>query len=175
MNGADCRTGGMAPKQGEPTLNQYEETIREPECLRSGERRQFTWRTVAAAYTRSRRRSQRRDADAVPIFVDWHHPWLFFLATGTMLLSTMDAFFTLLLIERGAIELNPVMALALEYGHGVFAASKMFLTAFPILMLVYLSRTRFFNFFRTGLILTTAFSVYACLVCYQFVSLIYRM
>jgi hypothetical protein len=156
-------------------MRQYGEVIRESACLRSSERRKFTWRTVALGYTRSRRRRQRRDADAVPIFVDWHHPWLFFLATGTMLLSTLDAFFTLLLIDRGAVEVNPVMALTLEYGHGVFAGSKMVLTAFPILTLVYLSRTRFFNLVRTGLILTAAFAIYACLVCYQFVTLIYRL
>ena len=159
---------------GEATLSQHYEALRERGCKRAMERRQFTWRTVAWGYTRSRRRRQRRDADAVPLFVDWHHPWLFFLATGTMVLSSMDVFFTLQLIGRGAVELNPVMALSLEYGDDTFAASKMFLTGFAILTLVYLSRTRFFNFFRTGLILTTAFSLYACLVCYQFVLLLYH-
>lgn len=151
------------------------ESIDGQACTRARERRQFTWRTVAWGYARSRRRDPRREADPVPLFVDWHHPWLFFLATATMMFSSMDAFFTLQLIARGAVEVNPVMAYALEYGDGAFAASKMFLTAFSILTLVYLSRTRFFNFFRTGLILTTAFSVYACLVCYQFVLLMYRL
>lgn len=145
------------------------------ECRHAGERRQFSWRTVAYGYTRSRRRGRRRDADDVPVFVDWHHPWLFFLATGTMLLSSMDAFFTLSLIQRGAVELNPVMALALDYGNSAFAISKMLLTGFAILTLVYLSRTRFFNMLRTGLILTTAFSIYACLVCYQFLLLLQRL
>lgn len=92
-----------------------------------------------------------------------------------MLLSCVDAFFTLQLLSRGAVEVNPVMALALEYGDGVFAASKMVLTAFPILTLVYLSRSRFFNLVRTGLILTAAFTAYACLVCYQFVLLLSRL
>lgn len=156
-------------------MRQHDEVTREREWERTRERRQFTWRTVTWGYTRSRRRGQRRDADAVPVFVDWHHPWLFFLATATMLLSSMDAFFTLQLIARGAVEVNPAMALALEYGHGTFAVSKIFLTAFPILTLVYLSRTRFFNIFRTGLILTISFSVYACLVCYQFVLLMNPM
>lgn len=165
----------MRREQGDSTLSAYDEVMREQACTRARERREFSWRTVAWGYTRSRRRQQRRDADVVPIFVDWHHPWLFFLATGTMLLSSMDAFFTLQLIARGAVEVNPVMALALEYGHGAFAVSKMLLTAFPILTLVYLSRTRFLNFFRTGLILTVSFSLYACVVCYQFVLLMYRI
>lgn len=139
---------------------------------RGVDRRRFSWRTVAYAYMRSRRRSHRRRADGPEIFVDWHHPWLFFLATGTMLLSTMDAFFTLQLIGRGAIEINPVMAVALSHGNGIFAASKLLLTAFSILTLVYLSRSRFFNLLRTGLILTASFSVYACVVCYQFLLLL---
>lgn len=105
------------------------------------------------------------------MFIDRHHPWLFFLATGTMLLSSLDAFFTLKLLDRGAVELNPVMALALAYGAGPFAISKMLLTAVGILMLVFLSRCRLFNRIRTGLVLTTFFSVYACLVCYQFTLL----
>lgn len=156
-------------------MNQHDEAVLERQCMRATERRQFSWRTVAWGYMRSRRRQQRRDLDTVPVFVDWHHPWLFFLATGTMLLSSVDAFFTLQLIARGAVEVNPVMALALEYGHGVFAATKMVLTAVPILTLVYLSRTRFFNFVRTGLILTISFTIYACLVCYQFVLLMQLM
>ncbi len=88
-----------------------------------------------------------------------------------MLLSTFDAFFTLQLLNRGAIEVNPAMALALEYGVGVFAGSKMLLTGSGILALVYMSRCRMFNRLRTGLVLTTFFSIYACLVCYQLVLL----
>lgn len=135
------------------------------------DRRLFSWRTVANGFFRSRRHATRRNAEAIPLFIDWHHPWLFFLATGTMILSTLDAFFTLQLLNRGAIEVNPAMALALEYGPGFFAGSKMLLTGSGILALVYMSRCRMFNCLRTGLILTTFFTMYACLVCYQLVLL----
>ncbi|HUD97594.1 MAG TPA: DUF5658 family protein [Woeseiaceae bacterium] len=135
------------------------------------DRRLFSWRTVAYGYMRSRRQAHRRSSESAPVFIDRHHPWLFFLATGTMLLSSVDAFFTLTLINRGAVEVNPVMALALAYGAGPFAISKMLLTAVGILMLVFLSRCRLFNCVRTGLVLTMFFSVYACLVCYQFTLL----
>ncbi len=146
-------------------------TCNAPENRNVADRRLFSWRTVANGFIRSRRHSTRRDAEAIPLFIDWHHPWLFFLATGTMLLSTLDAFFTLQLLNRGAIEVNPAMALALQYGVGVFAGSKMLLTGSGILALVYMSRCRMFNRLRTGLVLTTFFSIYACLVCYQLVLL----
>jgi hypothetical protein len=136
------------------------------------DRRQFGWRTVVFGYARSRRRSHRRQTEIEPMFSDWHHPWLFFLATGTMLLSSVDAFFTLKLLSRGAVELNPIMAVVLGQSATMFAVTKMTLTGFGIMALVYLSRSKVFNRVRTGIFLTGFFSFYCCLVVYQFLLLI---
>ena len=138
----------------------------------SDDRREFSWRTVFFGFVRSRRRDTRRDNEDAPLYTDWHHPWLFFLATGIMLLSCMDAFFTLQLLDRGAIEINPVMAVMIGQGTLAFAATKMLLTGLGILILVFLSQTRMFNLMRTGLVLTVFFSFYACLVCYEFIYLL---
>ncbi|MDJ0918571.1 MAG: DUF5658 family protein [Woeseiaceae bacterium] len=135
------------------------------------ERRQFTWRTVFYGFTLSRRRDHRREEDGEPIFIDWHHPWLFIMSVGTMILSAADAFLTLQLIEKGMIEANPFMAKAMEYGTGVFAASKMTMTAAGILTLVFLAKAHVFNRFRTGLFMTIFFSSYLCLICYELVNL----
>lgn len=143
---------------------------------RSGhDRRAFSWQTVMFGFLRSRRRQHRRTADGDALFIDWHHPWLFFLATGTMLLSSLDAFLTLNLLNRGAIEVNPVMAAMLGQSVSMFAAVKMLLTGFGILVLVFLSRSRLFDRMRTGLALTAFFSFYCCLVCYEFVLLVGRL
>lgn len=136
------------------------------------DRRQLTWRTFLFGYLRSRRRVHRRSAETNTHFIDWHHPWLFFLATGIMLLSSVDAFLTLQLLARGAMEINPVMAAVLGHGQFVFAVSKMLLTGAGILVLVFLSRFRLFNLMRTGVLLTYLFSVYACLVCYEFLLIL---
>ena len=138
-------------------------------------RREFGWRTVFFGFTRSRRRDLRRDVDADIIFLDWHHPWLFFLAVGTMIFSCLDAFMTLQLLERGMYEVNPVMAAILGQGTTVFAVTKMLMTGTSILILVFLAKSRFLNRLRTGLLLTIFFSIYACLVCYEFVFLIRDM
>ena len=137
-----------------------------------GDRRALSWRTVAFGFLRSRRRETRRASDAEPTFTDWHHPWLFFLATGIMLMSSLDAFLTIQLIERGAYEANPVMAHVMNRGIAPFAAIKMLLTGFGILALVFLSRARFVNRIRAGTFLTAFFSLYASLICYEFVSLL---
>ena len=135
------------------------------------DRRSFSWRTVLYGFTRSRRHIHRRAIDDEVIFLDWHHPWLFFLATGTMLLSCADAFLTLQLMQLGMIEANPFMNAIMQHGTGMFTAIKLSMTAFGIFVLVFLAKAHFMNRFRTGLFLTIFFSFYACLVCYELVNL----
>lgn len=139
------------------------------------DRRTVSWRTVVLGFARSRRQGPRREGEADPVFTDWHHPWLFFLATGIMLMSSLDAFMTLRLIDLGAYEANPFMAAMMEMGTTSFAVSKMLLTGFGILALVFLARAMFFRRIRTGLLLTVFFNVYAVLICYEFVNLINRL
>jgi hypothetical protein len=136
------------------------------------ERREVSWRTVFFGFTRSRRHVPRRDEDSGIIFLDWHHPWLFFLAVGIMLLSCADAFLTLTLMQHGMIEANPIMNTMLSQGTAAFAVSKIVMTGTSILILVFLAKSRFMNRFRTGLFLTFFFSVYCCLVCYEIVHLL---
>lgn len=135
------------------------------------ERRQFTWRTVLYGFARSRRHVHRREVDNEVIFLDWHHPWLFFLATGTMLLSCADAFLTLQLLNLGMIEANPFMNAVMAQSTLLFTSTKLAMTAFGILVLVFLAKAQFMNRLRTGLLLTIFFSFYACLVCYELVNL----
>ncbi|MFT4564991.1 MAG: hypothetical protein ACI9BW_004761 [Gammaproteobacteria bacterium] len=135
------------------------------------DRREFSWRTVFYGFIRSRRHKHRREVDEDVIFLDWHHPWLFFLATGTMLLSCADAFLTLQLINLGMYEANPLMQAAMNHSVQLFTSTKLGLTGFGILALVFLAKSKFLNRFRTGLFLTVFFSFYACLVCYELVNL----
>ena len=135
------------------------------------ERREFGWRTVVYGFTLSRRHAHRREIDNEVIFLDWHHPWLFFLSVGTMLLSCADAFLTLQLLNLGMIEANPIMQTALDRGTEFFISLKLLMTALGIFVLVFVAKAHFLNRFRTGLFLTVFFSAYACLVCYELVNL----
>jgi hypothetical protein len=171
----NSRIKGPAGHRKEQQLSGAEHTSEIIHNRIDTDRRQFSWRTVFFGFCRSRRRDARRDCEAEPVFIDWHHPWLFILATGIMLMSGMDAFFTLQLLDRGAIEINPVMAMMIGQGTLAFATSKMLLTGVCVLALVFLSRSKFMNRIRTGLILTMFFSFYAVLICYEFVFLIRQL
>lgn len=135
------------------------------------DRRAFSWQTVFYGFVRSRRRGARRTQDGEALFTDFHHPWLFFLAVGTMILSSLDAFLTLQLLACGAVEINPFMAVLIGHSTSAFAGIKLALTGVGLLALVFLARARFMNRIRTGAFLTVVFSLYACLICYQFVNL----
>jgi hypothetical protein len=50
------------------------------------------------------------------------------LLLAVLICSVLDAFFTLLFLERGGAEANPVMALALAHGITPFVGLKMALT-----------------------------------------------
>jgi hypothetical protein len=79
------------------------------------------------------------------------------------------------LLDRGAVEINPVMAAVIGKSTLMFAVTKMLLTSVGILALVFLARSMFMKRIRTGLFLTMFFSCYAVLVCYEFVYLIQQI
>ena len=89
---------------------------------------------------RPRRRGVRRDAEQHIEFVDWHDAYLLAIAIGILLLSSLDAFLTLMLLTHGAQEVNPVMAGLLYRDVAAFAAVKLTLTGLGVLTLVVLSR-----------------------------------
>jgi hypothetical protein len=78
---------------------------------------------------------------------------------------------TLRLLEIGFFEANPVMAAIMERSTMLFAAAKMAMTGLGVLMLVYLAKARFLDRVRAGAFLTFLFLFYACLICYEIVSL----
>ena len=61
---------------------------------------------------------------------------MFAAITVILMLSIFDALLTLILIERGSSELNPVMAYFLEYGPLSFIISKYLLTSFGVVILL---------------------------------------
>ncbi len=145
------------------------------ERARTGiDRRTFTWRTLAAAIVRPRRRSARRDVDRHRNFVDWHDPWLLALTVGVLMLSIADALFTLTVLELGAREVNPFMDALIQSDVRAFAVWKMLLTGVGVVILVALSRLRVFRVIRVRHLLQAVFVGYCALTWYH-VTLLDRL
>ncbi|HQW09977.1 MAG TPA: DUF5658 family protein [Steroidobacteraceae bacterium] len=89
------------------------------------------------------------------------------MALVILLLSCADAFLTLVLMQHGATEVNPIMApLVTGSGHA-FAFWKLALTASGVIVLTILVRIRAFGTFPAGVILYAAATGYAALVGYE--------
>jgi Domain of unknown function (DUF5658) len=64
------------------------------------------------------------------------------LPVALIIFSIMDAWFTLICLQRGGAELNPFMRLALNHGVEIFVSVKLLLTVIPAAVLSALSRNR---------------------------------
>ncbi|MCZ6873796.1 MAG: DUF5658 family protein [bacterium] len=57
------------------------------------------------------------------------------LVLFVLICSALDALFTLMHIEQGGTEANPIMAMALDFGPASFVRAKMGLTGFGAILL----------------------------------------
>ncbi|HVY63653.1 MAG TPA: DUF5658 family protein [Gammaproteobacteria bacterium] len=113
-----------------------------------------------------RRRGGRR-AGEHHLPIDWHEPYLLFLSVTILLLSVVDAFFTLMLLTAGATEANPVMAFLLRHHPQLFAVVKMAFTSVGVLVLVAVARARLFRVMKVGVVLQGLFVAYVALITYE--------
>ena len=132
------------------------------------DRRKRTFHSLVRGSFTPRRRGPRRDNDRSFAAVDWHHPQWLAVAILTLLLCTADAFLTLVLLERGANEANPVMEPLVGGSPLVFAMVKMGLTSGGIIVLILLARIRVFGRVPVSFLLYAVLFAYTALVAYEF-------
>ena len=101
-----------------------------------------TWSFVYGGL-RPRRRVSRRAGDQHRILLDWHEPRLLYMALAILLMSCLDALFTLNLLAAGGEELNAVMRVLLGRGVRWFLLAKIGLTGLSIVVLVIAARRLF--------------------------------
>ena len=124
-------------------------------------------RAVVAGGWHARRRDPRRGDAVRPGSIDWHAPQWFAAALVVLLLSMADTFLTLVLVQHGAIEVNPLMAPLVVGGGRSFAFLKLALTAAAVTILVALTRVPAFGRLLAGPILVSAAFLYALLISYE--------
>ncbi len=84
-----------------------------------------------------KRTKLRRNEDSRQITVfDTYHPNLLISILIVLVLSLLDATLTLILIERGAVELNPIMKYYISLGPAVFVMVKYGITALALLIIL---------------------------------------
>jgi hypothetical protein len=89
------------------------------------------------------------------------------VAVSILLLSVADAFLTLVLLQGGAAEVNPIMEALIYSSVAAFATLKMALTSIGIILMVALAHYRFMRLLRVEWVLYGVLIAYASLVGYE--------
>lgn len=139
----------------------------EPERRRGPDRRTRVARALIYGSFNPRRLGPRRTGERSVAAIDWYHPWWLAIATLILALCASDAVLTVVLISRGAYELNPFLA-PLIGGSGVlFVVVKVGLTGLGVVLLTLLARVKAFGRMPVALLLYGVLAGYAVLVAYE--------
>ena len=130
-------------------------------------RKRVVWAVVYGSFKPRRRAPARRGDDLRYQAIDWHASHLLAVAISILLLSVADAFLTLTLLDAGAEEINPVMALAVNSNAALFVGLKMAMTGVSVVLMVCLARYRFMRLIRVELALYATMGGYLALIAYE--------
>lgn len=112
--------------------------------------------------TGGRRKAPRRDGEREGTFVDLYGSRLFLIVIWVAIMNLGDSFFTLVHLQAGGIELNPVAGALLTTGRGGFVFWKSFLIGLALIVLALHK-----NFFLARIGLWTAAGTYTLLFIYH--------
>lgn len=116
---------------------------------------------------RGRRRVLRRASDQRDVCLDWHPVSLWIVALGILLLSALDAALTLILVQYGANEANPLLRPLLERDLHEFINLKLLLTAVPLVLLVAHSRLVIYGYIKVERIVHGLLLIYFAVIVYE--------
>ena len=136
------------------------------------DRRTQSLQSVIYGVFRPRRRESRREGDDQRFLVDWHDSGIFYVALAILVMSCMDALFTLKLLAMGGEELNPAMKVLIEADTLTFLLVKFGLTASGVFFLIAAERIHLFGFIQVRRILEGICVMYACLMIYEIYLLV---
>lgn len=133
----------------------------------AGDQRRRPIRSFLYGNFRPRRRAHRRGEDDHRFVFDWHEPRLLYLALSILLLSCVDALFTLNLLHVGAEEANFLMNSLLRQSVDQFLMVKISLTAISLVFLVISAQRQFMGWFRVERLLQLICIGYFGLITYE--------
>jgi len=122
---------------------------------------------------RGRRCGLRRKGDAFLQSggMDRYPPRLLFITVAILLFCALDAQNTLVILNRGGIEVNPLMDFLIQTDLRLFVAGKFALTGLGILLFVGYHRVRLWKRLKVRYILYSLMVLYLLLIGYQLVLL----
>ncbi|MEZ5540477.1 MAG: DUF5658 family protein [Pseudomonadota bacterium] len=134
---------------------------------RSSERRSASFATLRGALFLHRRRNFRRTNDHVNAYQDWHGHLPLAAALLILMLCTVDAFLTTVLLNEGAVEMNVFMNWLLQQNIHAFTIVKMALTGIALLILVMHYNFMIYRYIAVKYVIFTLVPAYGLLIAHE--------
>ncbi len=106
------------------------------------DRRQQNFSSVVYGCLHPRREENRRPADDQWCLIDAYDPGLIMVSLSIVLMSCLDAFFTLELLSMGANEINYFMKVLIDSDTSSFLTAKLLITCSGVVFLTAMARFR---------------------------------
>lgn len=148
------------------------ETADEPPSeQRQHDRRQPSLKTVLGSLSHYRRRHLRREDDNFNSYTDWYGHWPFAATFTIILLCFADAFLTIVLLSKGAVELNGLMDWLIQKDTHTFTVVKMSMTGAALVVLVMHFNFRIYRFIAVRYLVYALVPLYSLLIFHELTML----
>lgn len=138
---------------------------------RNGDRRQPSLKTLLGSLSRYRRRHLRREDDKLNSYTDWYGHWPFAATLTIILLCFADAFLTIVLLSKGAVELNVLMDWLIQKDTHMFTVVKMSMTGTALIILVLHFNFRIYKFIAVRYLIYALVPLYSLLIFHELTML----
>ena len=135
------------------------------------DRRQPSLKTLLGSLTLSRRRESRREDDHIDSYTDWYGHWPFAATLTIILLCFADAFLTIVLLSKGAVELNTLMDWFIQKDTYMFAVVKMSMTGVALIVLVMHFNFRIYKYIAVRYLIYALVPLYSLLIFHELTML----
>jgi len=135
------------------------------------DRRQPSLKTLLGSLTLSRRRDSRREDDHIDSYTDWYGHWPFAATLTIILLCFADAFLTIVLLSKGAVELNTLMDWFIQKDTYMFAVVKMSMTGVALIILVMHFNFRIYKYIAVRYLIYALVPLYSLLIFHELTML----
>ncbi|MEN8205804.1 MAG: DUF5658 family protein [Pseudomonadota bacterium] len=150
---------------------QTESTDEKVTDQRQLDRRQPSLKTPLGSLIHSRRRESRRENDHIDSYTDWYGHWPFAATFTIILLCFADAFLTIVLLSKGAVELNTLMNWLIQKDTHIFAVVKMSMTGAALIVLVMHFNFRIYKYIAVRYLIYALVPLYSLLIFHELTML----
>jgi len=130
-------------------------------------RRKPSLKTLLGSLTHHRRRQPRREEDHHNNYTDWYGHWPLAATFTIILLCFADAFLTMVLLSKGAVELNGLMDFLIQKDIQLFAIVKMSVTGIALIVLVLHFNFRIYKYIAVRYLIYGLVPLYSLLIIHE--------